>query len=94
MSKVIQLVQFKNRYTETGGEGDDCRKGDIVYMNEEKDSHEFYMGDDDDGDSMYDEKECLSFTTDLKDAERGRYLSYVPTDEIEYTTITIELEEA
>jgi hypothetical protein len=94
MSKVIRLVQFHTNHTDTGGEGEYCRVGDMKYLSDENDTYEYYLGDDDDGDSMYDELESISFSDSLDDIRRDRYLSYVPINKMDYVTITIELEEA
>jgi hypothetical protein len=59
-------------------------------LSDEDDSYEFYDGDDDDGESMYSERECLSFAMSKSDSDRQRNLTYVPKLDFDYTVIEIE----
>jgi hypothetical protein len=94
MGRVIKLIQFLDDYSDTGDEGEACIQGEFKYVHLERDSYEFYDGEDDDGDSIYNDRTSISFTNTEAQAIVGTRLSYVPKDEITYSILEIELEEA
>jgi len=85
--KSLKLVQFHNYYSETGGDGLNCRTGRWCYLHDERDSYEYYMGENDDGDDEYEERRSLSFSDELEHAQEGNYLTYVPKDEVSYAIL-------
>jgi len=91
---VIKLIQFHSKYYDTGGSSENCNLGEMQFVANEDDSYEYYDGDDEDGESIYNERESISFTDNIEDAKRERHLSYVPKNAIDYTIIEIELKEA
>lgn len=89
------LVQFHKVPERTGGYDETNPKvGEFLACYSEHDEYEFYEGEDDEGSDVYEYMECISWCDTFEDIERDRRISYSTKQDITYSTLEIEMEEA
>lgn len=91
MTRTITLIQFHSGIDITGGY-DDVRKNTVYVVYSMTDSNEFYIGENDDGEDEYDERDCITVHDSLDDFLNERHFSYVASEGLEYSLINIEVE--
>ena len=92
MTKTITLIQFHN-HTE---DSDDRSAREVVgkwfIMGNEDVSYEFYDGDDEDtGESIYAEKDCVSYFDSFDDFKRDACPGYMVQRKLRYSTLEVDV---
>lgn len=92
MTKTIQLIQFHNWNDNSDDRSDRQVIGKWFILGEEESSYEFFDGEDDDGESIYVDKDCVKYFDNISDYLADDNAGYVINRRLRYSVIDIEVE--
>jgi hypothetical protein len=92
MIKTIRLIQFHNHTEDTDDRDARSVVGKWFILGEENCHAEFYDGEDDHGDSVYVDKECVSYFDSIEDYLRDDNAGYMVMRRLRYSTFDFGVE--
>ena len=90
-TRTITFIQFQSGIDYTGGY-DDVSRRQVYILVDLDDSYEFHMGEDDDGDDMFEDRSAISVCDCMEDYLAERHYYYVATRGLVYSLIEVEVE--
>ena len=92
MIKTIKLIQFHNWAYDSDDRLEKNMIGKWFFLDEEDMYYEFYDGDDDNGEPIYNEKVCIKYFDTMDDYLDDDNAGYVQSRRLKYKVIEIDVD--
>lgn len=89
--RTITLIQFHNHTEDSDDRTGRTMVGNWFILDDEDAENEFYDGDDDEGDSIYINKSCVSYFDSFDDYLADDNRGYMVRRNLKYTLISMDV---